>query len=62
MESLKSKRLESGITEYIGLRSRMYSILETGGKEKRTANGIVKSIFVKEFRHEIYKTILRNEW
>ena len=35
----------------------MYSILEAGGKEKRTAKGIVKSVIIKERRHEIYKNI-----
>ena len=50
------------IKEFIGLWSKMYSILEAFGKEKRTTNGIVMSVIIKELCHKIYKKNFRNEW
>ena len=49
------------ITEFIGLRSKMYSYVkenQTGGK---TAKGIKKSVIKNDVKHEDYKRILLNE-
>ena len=47
------------IREFIGLRSKMYSIKLDNEVEKRTAKGIVKNVIEKELKHEIYKNILK---
>ena len=46
------------IVEFVGLRSKMYSILTTDGKQKHTAAGIKKSVAKKELPHNLYKRIL----
>src|SRR5258708_2720585 len=48
------------IKEFIGLRSKMYSILMDDDKDdgKRTAKGIGKSVIRRELKHKIYKDIL----
>ena len=46
------------IRQFIGLRSKMYSIKLDNDEEKKTAKGIVKSVIKKELKHEIYKDIL----
>ena len=49
------------ITEFIGLRSKMYSYVkenQTGGK---TAKGIKKSVIKNDVKHEDYKRVLLNE-
>ena len=49
------------INEFIGLRSKMYSIkFDDMGKEKKVAKGIVKSVIKKELTHERYKHILES--
>ena len=42
------------ITEFVGLRSKMYSIVIAGGKEKGTAKGIKKSYYKNHITHEHY--------
>ena len=49
------------ITEFIGLRSKMYSYVkenQTGGK---TSKGIKKSVIKNDVKHEDYKRVLLNE-
>ena len=47
------------IDEFIGLRSKMYSIkLDDGEEEEKKAKGIVKSVIKKDLKHEMYKKIL----
>ena len=49
------------ITEFIGLKSKMYSYVkenQTGGK---TAKGIKKSVIKNDVKHEDYKRVLLNE-
>ena len=43
------------IAEYVGLRPKMYSILEASGKSIKKAKGVEKSIVKKHIRHEQYK-------
>jgi hypothetical protein len=45
------------VEEFIGLRSKMYS-LKYSGKEKKAAKGITKSVIQKELRHNAYRECL----
>jgi len=47
--------------EFVGLRSKMYSLLLPGNKEKKTAKGIKKSYVTKKIRHEDYRNCIFNE-
>ena len=47
------------ISEFCGLRSKMYSILY-GGKEKKTAKGIAYYVTRKHLTHQMYKDTLFN--
>jgi len=46
------------IKEFIGLRSKMYSILKNNNEGKKTAKGISRNVIKKELNHETYKEIL----
>ena len=46
------------IKEFIGLRSKMYSVLLDSGKEKKTGKGIKKSALKTQCKHENYKKCL----
>lgn len=49
------------IEEFVGLRSKMYSIKCAGGVEKKTAKGIRKQTIKQNLRHSMYKDVLFNE-
>ena len=46
------------IAEHVGLRPKMYSILETSGKSIKKAKGVKKTTVKKHIRHEPYKDAL----
>jgi len=46
------------VLEFVGLRSKMYSLLTLDGKEKSTAKGIKTSYQKKHMKHELYKHCL----
>ena len=46
------------IIEFVGLRSKMYSVLLENNKEKKTGKGIKKCILKKQINHENYKKCL----
>jgi len=46
------------IAEYVGLRPKMYSILEASGNNIKKAKGIKKCVVKKQIRHEQYKQAL----
>ena len=46
------------IAEYVGLRPKMYSILEAGGGNIKKAKGVKKNVVKKHIRHEQYKEAL----
>ena len=50
------------ITEFIGLRSKMYSYVKDNNKEGRTAKGIKKCVIKKNITHENYKETLFNSY
>ena len=46
------------ILEFVGLRSKMYSILQYNQQNKKTAKGVISYITAKKISHEDYKTSL----
>jgi len=48
-------------SEFVGLRSKMYSLLMPDGKEKSTAKGIKKSFAAKHLKHAEYRRCLFEE-
>ena len=48
------------ITEFIGLRSKMYSYIKDNQKEARTAKGIKKVVIKNNIKHADYKEVLFN--
>ena len=48
------------IQEFIGLRSKCYSILTDAGVQKNTAAGVKKCVRDKELNHELYRKILQD--
>ena len=47
------------VLEFVGLRSKMYSLLTQDGKEKSTAKGIKTSFQRKHIKHDLYKRCLK---
>ena len=48
------------ITEFVGLRSKMYSYVKDNEQTARTAKGIKKQVIIKDIKHEDYKEVLFN--
>ena len=48
------------ITEFVGLRSKMYSYMKDNEKGGKTAKGIKKNVIKKNLTHENYKAVLFN--
>ena len=46
------------IAEFVGLRPKMYSILEAGGANIRKAKGVQRAVVKKDLRHDLYKQCL----
>ena len=46
------------ITEWVGLRPKMYSIKLMDGKEKKTGKGIKKNVLTKQIKHQDFKDCL----
>ena len=49
------------ITEFVGLRSKMYSYAKDNDKVGKTAKGIKKNIIKNSIKHENYKNVLFND-
>ena len=49
------------ITEFVGLKSKMYSSIKDNEKGGRTAKGIKKNVIKNNIKHEDYKRTLLNE-
>ena len=49
------------ILEFVGLRSKMYSILPLEGEKKATAKGVSQRVTKKVIKHNDYKTCLMND-
>ena len=48
------------ITEFVGLKFKMYSYIKSDEKGGRTAKGIKKNVIEKNIKHEDYKNVLLN--
>ena len=48
------------ITEFVGLRSKMYSYVKDNDKGGKTAKGIKKNVIKNDIKHEDYKNVLFN--
>ena len=46
------------ITEFVGLRSKMYSYIKENGSGGKAAKGIKKNVIKKDIKHENYKEVL----
>ena len=57
---MKDETASVPIQEFVGLRSKMYS-LRVGGMEKKTAKGIKKSVVRKNLSHAAYRDVLLKE-
>ena len=58
----KDDACEITITEFIGLKSKMYSYVKDNEKGGRTAKGIKKNVIKNNIKHEDYKnTLINNE-
>ena len=57
---MKDETAGKPIKEFVGLRSKMYSLL-VDGKEKKTAKGIKKSVIRRDLCHAAYRDVLLNE-
>ena len=58
----KDKACGMPITEFIGLKSKMYSYVKDNEKGGRTAMGIKKNVIKNNIRHEDHKsTLINNE-
>ena len=55
---MKMEELNKPIAEFVGLRSKMYSVLFDNEKEKKTAKGIKSSVKDNEITHEDYRNVL----
>ena len=52
---LKDECAGQAIAEYVGLRPKMYSILDAGGINTKKAKGVTKNVVKTHIRHEQYK-------
>ncbi len=57
---MKDETAGEPILEFVGLRSKMYSI-SCKSIEKKTAKGVSKSVIKRQLRHRMYKNCLFNE-
>ena len=48
------------ITEFVGLKSKMYSYIRSDEKAGKTAKGIKKTVIKDNIKHEDYKNVLFN--
>ena len=56
---MKMEYINSPITEFIGLRSKMYSLLFDNGEESKRAKGIVYSVTKNDIKHYMYCNTLK---
>lgn len=55
---MKLETMEEIAVEFVGLRSKLYSLLLENGKDKKTAKGVKRSVKDNELRHGDYRTTL----
>src|SRR5215470_3627816 len=59
---MKMEKINSPIAEFIGLRSKMYSLLFANGKEFKKAKGIVSSVTKNVIKHDNYRKTLDEKY
>ena len=57
---MKMEYPNNAIVEFIGLRSKMYSIKLNDSKEDKKAKGVKKYVIKKNLKHEMYSSILES--
>jgi len=55
---MKDETLGIVVSEFVGLRSKMYSLRKFDGKEKRAAKGVSKYVINNELKHTMYRECL----
>ena len=58
---LKSEYGEKNMNEFVGLKSKLYSILYDETSNKKTAKGLQKTILTKLINHEHYREVILNQ-
>jgi hypothetical protein len=58
---MKDEYCGKSIKEFVGLRPKMYSLLDVDGGEKKTAKGVSKKATAKKIHHENYRKALFDE-
>jgi hypothetical protein len=59
---LKSEYGEKNVDEFIGIKSKLYSIMYDNEKEnKKTAKGLQKCVLNKYITHDIYRDVIHNQ-
>ena len=56
----KDKACGAPITEFVGLKSKMYSYIKNDDKGGKTAKGIKKNVIKNNIKHEGYRNVLLN--
>ena len=60
IEKFKDEACGIPITEFVGLKSKMYSYIKSDAKGGKTAKGIKKNVIKNNIKHEDYKNVLLN--
>lgn len=60
LSKMKDEAAGIPITEFVGLRSKMYSYVKDNSNTEKTAKGIRKYVIKKNIQHEDYKDTLQN--
>ncbi len=58
---MKMEYINSPISEFIGLKSKMYSVKFDSGEESKRAKGIAYSVTKNDLRHEMYNNTLETK-
>ena len=58
---MKDECCGKAITEYVGLRPKMYSILEDNENNIRKAKGVKRNIVQQELKHKMYLNCLQEQ-
>ena len=61
LEQMKDEYKGTPIKEFVGLRPKMYGILDGMDREKKTAKGISQTVTKKKWRHNMYREALFEE-
>ena len=61
IEKFKDESCGIPITEFVGLKSKMYSYIKSDEKDGKTTKGIKKNVIKNNIKHEDYKNVLLND-